>query len=398
MSNQYKKFELLYSQALEPELIPLEEKRKWIRIPALLLRVIFIAFFYGVISGLAVAFSSLGDKAGDDMFLHVLQGFFCFIFCAVFLILTNYLVKYLRKLYPNRIEGKAQRIIAVLLLSAILALPVFGIVYLIKQHPEVFTFWFGFKAIFCVLIIGIPLAILLFRVEKKFCRDFKQHIIAQLVPYVFPESTYEVTNFISKEMGIISGLFGTTAMSYYRYQFTGSDLVNAKIGNSEFEFSQLDITETSTSAGSNSSSRTTTIFDGLFCRIKGSALYPAEIIIHPNTGSERFAGKLRKLFHVGGNLLKTGDEEFDAHFLCYAANEQSTLSFLSLERRKTMLQVLDQWEAPLSISFVGNTAFVAISITEDIFKPTIFHSLLNYENTEKYYLHLQKIAGLVSLA
>ncbi|HEX7413801.1 MAG TPA: hypothetical protein VF411_07105, partial [Bacteroidia bacterium] len=196
MSNQYKKFEQLYSQALEPELIPLEEKRKWIRIPALLLRVIFIAFFYGVISGMASGILSFGDKANNDTFLRVFKAVFCFIFCAIFLIASNYLVKYLRKKYPNRIEGKPQRIIAVLVLSALLTMPVFGIVFLILQYIEVFTFWFIFKTIFCVLAIGVPLAIKLFRVEKKFCQDFKQHIIAQLVPVVFPESTYEVPNFI----------------------------------------------------------------------------------------------------------------------------------------------------------------------------------------------------------
>jgi hypothetical protein len=245
---------------------------------------------------------------------------------------------------------------------------------------------------------------LLFRVEKRFCKNFKQHIIAQLVPYTFPGSTYLVNDFVSRQLCMDSQLFGSKDMLYHsRYKFNGSDLVSAKVDDTALEFSQLRITEESRtiSSGSSSSGSTTQtkeIFSGLFCSLKGHTYYSGEIFIRPNTSSERFAGKLTKLFHIGAQQIKIGDTEFDAHFLCYANNDQSALLFLSAARRQMLLQLLNEWDTTFSVSFIGSNVFIALTSNDDIFSPTIFSSFLNVESTEKYYQHLQKIAGLTRLA
>lgn len=404
MNNQNKNFRMFYSQSLEPELILLEAKRKRIRIPALVWRTLFASFFYFVLAGLGTAFYLMGgnNKNGETL-VYVIQGFFCFIFCAIFLIVSNYLVKYIRKLYPSYITAKALRIITVLLVSVILATPAFGMVCFIKQHILIFTFGFIFKMAFCVIFLVFPVIFLLFRVEKRFCENFKQHIISQLVPFTFPGSVYLVNGFVSRQLCMDSQLFGSQEMLYHsRYKFNGSDLVTAKIDDTALEFSQLRITEeTRTLSGSSSttssSTQTKEIFSGLFCSMKGHIHYPGEIFIRPNTSSERFAGKLHKLFHIGAPQLKTGDIEFDTNFLCYATNEQGTLAFLTNERKKMLLQLLNEWDTTFSISFINNTVFIALASTNDIFSPTIFSSFLNIESAEKYYQHLQKIAGLTKL-
>jgi hypothetical protein len=409
MAITQKNFQSFYTQYIEPELGELERKRIKVLPLAIVWRILFVGFFVLIISVFTGVILRLKAGKDDQTIIYMIRGFFSFLLTVVLLIVSGYLVKHLKKKNPERFTSLPVRIFAVIGISAVLFSVPFVIAYKLTENMHgVNDISFGtlFKTAALIIFVVFPLIGFCIWRENKFYRLFKNAVIARLVPFISPGSTYDPEGMIPRTDFEEAKLFSIPSINY-SISYKGSDYIQATINNHLMEFSLLNITSSSRNStggrgGSSGSSSHSTIFKGIFLRTAGSEGFAGETIVRPNTVGQRVAGKFKSaihyVFHTDSKAVKTGDEAFDKEFIVYTTREEKLNTVLTSERKAHLLSVRKQWSGDLHFSFIGQSVSVAVSRSEDDLKPAMFRSVMNYDDMLEHYTYLQQIYVLAELS
>ncbi|MDC0231311.1 DUF3137 domain-containing protein [Aureispira] len=228
--------------------------------------------------------------------------------------------------------------------------------------------------------------------KNGYTQHFKREVFTSFVHALYPETYYAPNNYVTDGLFNMSKLF----CSYNR--FGGEDYFEGKTTNGcNFEFSELNVTDTSTYTDSkgNSKTRTTTVFDGLFFVLDVPTKVRGYIQVLPDfaQSSFGFVGKfiqksLGSMFHEGKMVYLEEFPEFEKEFVVYSQNEEEAFRILTPELVQSIYDLRFKWNKKLRLSFVDNKIFLALSTYRDFFNPDIHQSVLNNTLFDELYNEL----------
>lgn len=247
---------------------------------------------------------------------------------------------------------------------------------------------FGLQGQFALIIIGGIVAILslivyYYMAQKplnEFKQQFKSTVLKQFVQLMYPNVNYEPKGFIKQTDFNRSQLF-SNSFNIYR----GEDYFEGSINNIRFELSELDVKRRKHRSNSNgSSTSTTTIFDGIFVVIAFDKATYAETYVLPDSAENMLGGfgkmiqkSLGSLFQRGTMIYLDEHPEFEKQFVVYSTDEQESMRILTPTLLESIYELRNTWNARPHLSFIDNTACVAIKTRKNFFKVKPHRSLVD---------------------
>jgi len=229
--------------------------------------------------------------------------------------------------------------------------------------------------------------------SKDYSHAFKDNIIHPLVKQIDSALKYNKTRHVSEHDFTRSRLFRKKID-----RFRGNDLVKGKIDDVNLHFSDVHAEyETRDSKGRSSWH---TIFQGLFIIADFNKNFQGRTTILPDK-AEKIFGKLigswlQRYNASQESLIKMDDPSFEQHFVVYGTHQIEARYILTHSMMKRLLDFKKKSSVPLYISFTNNQIHLALEYKKDLFEPTVFSSLLDYQLVKEYISTLQLAIGITN--
>jgi len=292
------------------------------------------------------------------------------------------MIKHLQLLEQRR-KGVLAKIVITAAVVGIIAL-VIGVIMSSKIGVP-----FGFLAPVIVvgsLVIGVAVKVC----SVGYVFEFKELVIRPIVKFIDERLVYNPTDYIKKELFMLSNIF-TTRPNRYK----GDDMVSGKIGSTKLRFSELNAEYES---GSGEDRERTVIFKGLFFVADFNKDFCGTTVVLPDTAERlfgRLGQKLQSMNVFRGQLIKLEDIEFEKHFVVYGQDQIEARYILSPSLMKRIVDFKQRTGQKVYLSFVGSMVFVAIWLNRRLFEPRLFNTLLDFEPIRQYFEDLQLAIGIV---
>ena len=242
--------------------------------------------------------------------------------------------------------------------------------------------------LFGVLFLPVLLAYG-FIIIKRYSSNFKDQVIDKIIEFFEPNLNYIKEGYISESEFEDSQLFN----GYNRY--SGDDLVEGEIIDEEYlaktgkkrstriKFSELTVTHVS---GTGKDRKVVTIFKGMFYISDFNKSFNSYTQILPNYKSN---------FFRRGEKVKLEDIEFEKYFEVYGQDQIESRYILSPSLMKRIVEFKLKTDKELHIAFKNNKIYVAITYYKDLFEPSIFKTLSDFENIKEYFEDLETVISIV---
>lgn len=312
-----------------------------------------------------------------------------------------------------RMERVRKRLLFLLTISA-MGIAVVVIVLLYFQAAML--------SFFLVLPFGFYLSYLLYRIQQ-FRLKFKPNVMNLILDFVDNSVNYGTLKYDSKRMVekkrfIASQIFKTAAP-----QYTGEDYISGKIGELDFELSELNVREYS-----KVRSRLNYVFRGIFLyatmnqKTVGEFLESemlGNVLILPKKFKPYLSKTIRSFNLKGGepvdeetlHTINLYDEqpiigkigvnkemlanEMTKHFLIYATEGTDIAKKLSSAMQHTILNFREKTDNELYISFIKNKIYIAITEPNDILEPYVFRSNVSFELIYEFYEEIDLLMNML---
>ncbi len=222
--------------------------------------------------------------------------------------------------------------------------------------------------------------------------DFKAKIIAPLIQAIdenldyLPELHLPVANFNR------SKLFTSRPD-----RVSGNDYVRGKIDGVDIAFSDFHAEKRHRDAKGRETWET--IFLGLFIVSDFHKKFQGKTIILPDSAQSIFGnlvgGWLQSNNFSRDELIKMDNVEFEKEFVVYGTDQVEARYILTPTLMQKLLRYKKRSKHPLYVSFVGGKIYMAIAYNDDLFEPSLFHSLLEYKIAMEYLSTLHLALGIV---
>lgn len=133
-------------------------------------------------------------------------------------------------------------------------------------------------------------------------------------------------------------------------------------------------------------------FKGLFFHANFSKSFRGQTFILPNA----LKSNLPVLNWNRGQRVNLEDPEFKQRFTVYGNDQVEARYILSTSLMQRLVDFRNKAKRPLYISFAKNQIYLAIPYEEDLFEPTLFTTMLNFNPLREYFETLQLMIGIVS--
>ncbi|MDB4443013.1 DUF3137 domain-containing protein [Saprospiraceae bacterium] len=312
-----------------------------------------------------------------------------------------------------RMERVRKRLLFLLTISAVV-LVVFVIVLLFFQAAML--------SFFLVLPLGFYLSYLLYRIQQ-FRLKFKPNVLNLILDFMDNGVNYGTLNYdskrkVEKRRFIASQIFKTSAP-----QYSGEDYISGKIGELDFELSELNVREYS-----KVRSRLNYVFRGIFLyatmnqKKVGGFLETemlGEVLILPKK-FKPYLSKTIRSFNLKGGVMVDEEtlqminhydkqtiigrnginreilaKEMVEHFLVYATEGTEIAKKLSSAMQHTILSFREKTENELYVSFIKNEIYIAITEPNDILEPYVFRSNVSFELIYEFYEDIDLLINML---
>lgn len=243
-----------------------------------------------------------------------------------------------------------------------LAFPLMAYFLITVAEPRMVFFFIPIFALLAIFVYIIWESVVK---NTPFYKEYKKNVIYKLIKFLNPTLRYDRSHFISQQEYFKSGFF-----EHIPVKVVGDDHVAGRIDDVEIEFSELEVTyrrqEDKTAKGDD------TQFKGIFFIAKTPRPYPADIIIEP------------KGFKTTDNaiLVPTENEKFNQYFQVRVPNKdymRQVNEMLSDDLLEKVLSFGALVHHEIHMSFIYNKLYVAIKHDKDLFEPSLWHSVVNYD-------------------
>ncbi|MFA5234505.1 MAG: DUF3137 domain-containing protein [Sulfurimonas sp.] len=219
-----------------------------------------------------------------------------------------------------------------------------------------------------------------------YTNEFKISVIKPLIHAIDYTLLYSSKTHVSEYFFEHSQLFDKPD------KLSGNDYVKGNIDGINIQFSDIHAEK----KNQNSKGRDTwsTIFQGLFIIADFNKHFNGETIVLPDTAQKGFGDVIGHWIQSNNmardELVKMDDPAFEKEFVVYSTNQIEARYILSHSLMKKLLDFKHKSKQSVYISFIGTHIFMAISYDKDLFEPSVFRSLLDYQVAMEYVktLHL----------
>ena len=345
-----------------------------------------------------------------------------------------------RKFYNHTIQPELVRMesvrkrLLVLLTISILAMAMI-VVLLLYFQATLFTF-------FLVLPFGFYFSFLLYRIQQ-FRLKFKPNVVNLILDFVDDSLNYGTLKYDSKQMIDKKRFLASQIFQSKAGQYKGEDYISGKIGELDFELSELSVKEFS-----RVRSRLNYVFRGIFLygflnqKVVAEQVKEmlGEVLILPKEYKQYLSKTIRAINLRGGTLLEKETleyindifikerqrrkerarlknqpeeldeleklagkdynvdnlhEEFDEYFIVYGTPDADFRKRLSTIMQYVVLDFRLKTGKGVYISFIRNEIYIAITEPKNILEPYIFRSNVDFELIREFYEEIEILMNIL---
>lgn len=261
-------------------------------------------------------------------------------------------------------------------------------IFLVNDAKGDNSIYWPFFAIHGGIVLAIPS--LLIMSKKDYKKRFKEEVIASIIAFVSEDLKYFPEHYIDEESFKKSRLF---LNNYNKY--SGDDLVKGKIDQTAFRFSELNVRE---EVKTNNGTSVHTLFRGMLFIADFNKSFEGSTVLLPNNLGGRFTF-LKKASGLTRRerFVKLEDPMFMRNFNCYSDDDIKARYILS----PALMQRLNDFRSrnkriPLYVSFVDDHLYVAFYHRREMFEPTYFQSIVDFDLMLTYYQDIKLATDIVS--
>lgn len=263
------------------------------------------------------------------------------------------------------------RMLRLILFSAVLWLVVAVLVYSLSEF--LFAALVSLPFLFYIAIVANRI--------RRFVDDFKPKIVRLVLDFIddgplFGELKYRAKDKIPLEKFLRSKLFITRPAVYQ-----GEDFIEGRIGDVEFEMSELKVEEYS-----RVRQRLDSVFRGVFLRAKFRYPTSGELLVLPRAKLP-YLSETAKAFVKSGGLNMDGfvqHQLFRENYITYGGKNTKVSELLTPELMGFILHYR-QKKSELVLSIFHENCYIAIWNPKDILEPKILQSNVSFELVREFY-------------
>lgn len=298
--------------------------------------------------------------------------------------LEEFRLYYNHTLHPElmRMERRRIRLLRLLFFSALVLL---GLL--------IFALYLNILAITLVLMlpVGFYIGYLGYRI-RVFIQTFKPNIVNLILDFIgdtpnYGMIRYDEKKYISKAVFKRSGIF-SSPMQYY----IGEDHFAGKIGEMDFEFSELRVREVS-----NVSNKLQEIFEGVFIHAQFNEDVEGRMIVWPRKERQYLTRAIKDFNWSKGENVESEilNINFREKFIVYATEDTHVVGILTEPMQDEILEFLGDSDRKFYLSFIDREIFCAISEHKDLLEPHLFQSNLSFDLIREFYIDISRKLGVV---
>ena len=249
-----------------------------------------------------------------------------------------------------------------------------------------FEFYLNILAL--TLLLAIPLgayiSYLLYRIQR-FRLTFKPNVVSLILDFIDDGMNfdpahplkYDPKKLIEKEQFQKSKIFATKAPYY-----TGEDFISGRIGEMDFEMSELHVKELSPVAN-----RLDEVFRGVFMHATFPEDARGRVIIWPRRLRQYHTKAIKDFtWNKGQNQdEEVNNPKFRELFLTYATEDTHVEGILSEPMQEAIVKYCAATGKDLFMSFIDKEIYAAVSEDKDILEPYLFRSNLSFELVRQFF-------------
>lgn len=229
----------------------------------------------------------------------------------------------------------------------------------------------------------------------EYAAEFDRTVMRGLIDFIQPGLAYTPGGMLPPQVYGNSGLFPGRSVDRY----TGSDLIEGTIGITPIRFSQVKAEEkTHERSEHGTREKWRTIFKGLLFVCEFNKTFQGKTFVFPDTAERLFGwlgAAVQKLHGGHGQLVKLEDPEFEKRFVVYGDNQIEARYVLSPSLMSRLGEFKDKSRRWVAAAFVQSNLYVAIGYPETLFQPSLFRTMLNFEQVKKSFDALSLVLGIV---
>lgn len=298
--------------------------------------------------------------------------------------LDEFRIYYNKTIHPEllRMERLRIRLIRLLFFSCIMLI---GIIIL-----EIYLqLWI------ITLFLSIPIALLIVYLSyriRKFVRTFKPNVMNLILDFIDDglnrgTLTYQQNESISRETFFSSGLFVSKAPFY-----KGEDYISGKVGEMDFELSELDIRHVSPV-----SNKLDQVFKGVFLHAFFPEETEGEIKIWPRDRFHHYSRAVKAFtWNEGINVdYEIMNDWFRSQFVTYALPDTHVIGILSDPMQEALANYVYETGKELFMAFSDQDIYVAVTEEKDLLEPNILRSNLSFELVREFFEDVQLLLRII---
>lgn len=250
------------------------------------------------------------------------------------------------------------------------------------------------KGIWIFVSIGLFIYIVykLYKTNKnnEYKKLFKGEVIQPIVKFISDDLEYHPKRKIPKSLYRKSRLFLKDTD-----RFKGDDLIEGKIDKTVFHFSELHTQYKTT--GNKGQTHWHDIFKGIFFIADFNKEFEGSTVLLPNQIGGGFSF-FKKIFGLNRKekLVELADPEFTDNFTCYSTDDIKARYILTPALMERLNRFHKKYpDNRVALSFVDGQIFVAISYPHDLFEPSYFKSVVNYDQMQSYFDDIRLVVEIV---
>ena len=227
---------------------------------------------------------------------------------------------------------------------------------------------------------------------KDYRSEFKEKVIAPLIKEIDQNLSYIPKIHIRPEHFTRSKLFTSKPD-----RVNGNDYVSGSIDGVKIEFSDFHAEK----RHQDSKGRTSwsTLFQGLFIISEFPKEFQGTTVVLPDRAERNFGEYLGSWLQSNNfnrdQLIKMDSVAFEKEFVVYGTDQVEARYILTPLLMEKILHYKKRINENILLSFTNKKIYIAIDYNDDLFEPSVFHSLLKYKIAMQYIETLYLAIGIV---
>ncbi len=235
-----------------------------------------------------------------------------------------------------------------------------------------------FAPIIYLITVTIVIVISYKKMKSSYQAHFKKAVVGSLVTLIDENLSYAPEKTISVDVFHTSQLFKQEYWNRVE-NWSGEDYVSGILDGKNVKFSEVHAQDVR-----GTGEETVTIFKGLFFIFNVNWDFEGTTFILPNNKLS-----LKKILQ----LLKLTKPALEREFVVHSDNPIIANYVFSTAFMQRLLALRRRLKTQIHLSFVNGKLYMAIPVTEDLFEPPVYETVLNFQfiQTTFEYMRLGKV-------